>query len=1190
VGGAGISLIPTSKPHGRIALGRASRSSLLLFPALALFGLARILDSNRPPEYQHPRHPPGGKGGFRAFGQTPLDFIENRGQLDSRVQYSVQGRETAVYFQRNGITFGLAGNGDAPKEGGPEKISRASFGNDVRPASGRWILKLDFVGANPNATLVAEERSPAVVSYFRGPREEWKTGIPTWRRLVYEDLWPGINLVFSGASNRLKYSFEVAPGADPANIRLAWRGATGVEVGPDGHLEIETPVRTFGDDRPHSYQETEGGRLPVRTSFALRSSPDRQGRAYGFDVGPYDRTLPLVIDPAILIYSGFFGGSSADSGLAIAIDASGSAYVTGATFSSEATFPDLVGPDLIFNDTVNTDAFVAKILPNGSGLAYAGYIGGSNADSGNGIAVDAAGNAYVAGRTQSTETSTTRFPVLIGPDTTQNGGADAFVVKVKADGTGLLYAGFIGGSATDQASGIAVDASGNAYVVGDTLSSNGTFPAVVGPSLVHGGGVDAFVAKVNSAGTGLDYSGFLGGVTDDQGRGIAVDASGAAYVTGVTTSSGFPAVIGPDLSYNGGGDAFVAKVSPDGAALDYSGYIGGSGSDEGNAIAVDEEGNAYVTGRTTSTEQSFPVNVGPDLSYNGAGDAFVAKVRSNPVAGGVDPPLEYAGYMGGAASDTGYGIAVDDFGAASVTGVTFSDEATFPVFDGPDSTYNGGGDAFVANVEPDGTALFYAGYVGGILFDEGRGIAVDGAGDAYITGTTSSTQALIPPFPVIVGPDLIQNGMSDAFVAKVEKPRSTPTPTQTAGPVTSTPTATASATPTRTATATATPTRTATPTLTRTPTNTSTATVTPTNRPTNTATQTATPTNTPTLTATQTNTPTSTPTNTPTLTATQTATPTNTATQTATPTNTPTNTATPTNTPTNTATPTNTPTLTATQTATPTLTATQTATPTNTPTNTATQTATPTSTATSTPTLTATQTNTLTSTPTSTPTATATPTNTPTNTATQTATPTNTPTNTATPTNTPTLTATQTNMPTSTPTSTPTATMTPTSSPTNTETATATPTNTPTNTPTQTATPTTTPTNTATQTASPTNTPTNTPTLTATSTTTPTNTPTLTATPTTTPTLTATQTNTPTSTPTAAAGEPPTSIEQCMNGGWRNFTNPRFKNQGDCVSFVAKRGHPRGKPLEITAALRTPTHSESSRARPAPSGSPRARA
>ena len=332
---------------------------------------------------------------------------------------------------------------------------------------------------------------------------------------------------------------------------------------------------------------------------------------------------------------------------------------------------------------------------------------------------------------------------------------------------------------------------------------------------------------MNSVGTGLDYSGFFGSNIDDQGRAIAVDGSGAAYVTGVTpaTSGSIPAVIGPDLTYNGGAsDAFVAKVSPGGDGLDYAGFIGGAGTDEGNGIAVDEDGNAYVTGRTTSTEASFPVNVGPDLEYNGAGDAFVVKVRANPVAGGVDPPLAYAGYIGGAANDIGYDIDVDDFGAASVTGVTFSDEATFPVFDGPDSTYNGGGDAFVASVEPDGAALFYAGYVGGLAFDEGRGIAVAGQGDAYITGATNSTQTSVPPFPVIAGPDLIQNGLSDVFVAKVEKRRQTPTPTQTSGPVTSTPTATATATPTRTATPSVTPTRTATATVTSTRTNTATAT------------------------------------------------------------------------------------------------------------------------------------------------------------------------------------------------------------------------------------------------------------------------------------------------------------------------------------------------------------------------------
>ncbi len=271
---------------------------------------------------------------------------------------------------------------------------------------------------------------------------------------------------------------------------------------------------------------------------------------------------------------------------------------------------------------------------------------------------------------------------------------------------------------------------GAAYVTGWTTSSEAIFPVTVGPDLTYNGNFDVFVAKVNSSGTALDYAGYIGGSRTDEGNGIAVDSTGNAYVVGNTGSTvTFPATVGPDLTFNGGadnghlggGDAFVAKVNPSGTAIVYAGYIGGSRRDDGQGIAVDSAGNAYVTGDTASTEASFPVTVGPDLTFNGGSvdfpfDAFVAKVNPSGTA------LDYAGYIGGSETDAGWGIAVDFAGNAYVTGGTKSSESTFPVTVGPDLTYNGGGefflgDAFVAKVNASGTALDYAGYIGGSSAD-----------------------------------------------------------------------------------------------------------------------------------------------------------------------------------------------------------------------------------------------------------------------------------------------------------------------------------------------------------------------------------------------------------------------------------------------------------------------------------------
>ena len=618
------------------------------------------------------------------WGEMPLYFIANQGQLDSRVAYYVQGRDKTLYFTPAGVTFALTDLTPAP-EPTLTKAGRSADPSSLHPEErgeprDRWIVKLDFVDAN-SVRPGGQNQTEAVISYFKGSRDEWRTGLPTYSRIVYPDLWEGIDLAYSGTVNRLKYEFVVQPGADPAAIRLAYRGAT-VQLNDAGQLEVGTSAGTFQDDAPVAYQEVDGERVPVAVSFTLDD-----GATYGFHLGAYDPTLPLVIDPAVLVYCGYIGGSSTDQGFSIAVDAAGNAYVVGLTLSTEATFPVTVGPDLTYNGDPR-DTFVAKVKADGMGLVYAGYIGGSGNDRGRGIAVDSAGNAYVTGFTNSTQAT---FPVTVGPDLTYNGGDyDVFVAKVKADGTGLAYSGYIGGTGSDElgfGSGIAVDTAGNAYVTGYTDSTQATFPVTVGPDLTYnGGGSDAFVAKVKADGTGLAYAGFIGGSAYEDGYGIAVDSAGNAYVTGYTasTEATFPVTVGPDLTYNGGyHNAFVAKVKANGMGLDYCGYIGGSGWDYAYGIVVDTAGNAYVTGYTTSTEATFPVAVGPDLTFNGDYDAFVAKVKANGMG------LDYCGYIGGSGDDSGSGIAVDSAGNAYVVGQTTSTQATFPVTSGPDLTYNG---------------------------------------------------------------------------------------------------------------------------------------------------------------------------------------------------------------------------------------------------------------------------------------------------------------------------------------------------------------------------------------------------------------------------------------------------------------------------------------------------------------------
>ncbi len=546
--------------------------------------------------------------------KMPLAFCPNRGQMDSRVAFSVQGKEKSLYFTPEGVTFVLAKPGAGRRDSSPSNFPGEMRKNPEGASRGgkdgadRWVVKLDFVAADEDVRPDGESETGAVMSYFKGEKEDWRTGIPTYSKIVYHGLWPGIDLLYSGTVDQLKYEFVVHPGADPAKIQLAYRGADRLALDKEGRLEVTTPLGSFHDGVPVAHQEAEGENKPVSLAYKV------DGFSYGFNVGEYDPSLPLVLDPLIMVYCGYIGGSSTDSGWGIATDKSGNAYVTGYTVSSEASFPETAGPDLNYNGGT-ADAYVAKVNAAGTALVYCGYIGGSGDDKAYAVAADAAGNAYVGGFTASAETS---FPVLAGPDLSFGGGAsDAFVAKVNAAGTALDYCGYIGGAVDEQCLGIAVDAAGNAYATGYTTSTPPGFPVTVGPDLIANGAVDAFVAKVNAAGTALAYCGYIGGSLDDYGEAIAVDGTGNAYIAGFTKSnqSTFPVVAGPDLTYNGANDAFAAKVNAAGTALDYCGYIGGSSDDVGRGIAIDRWGSAYVTGYTGSDEAAFPVlgRTRPDL-------------------------------------------------------------------------------------------------------------------------------------------------------------------------------------------------------------------------------------------------------------------------------------------------------------------------------------------------------------------------------------------------------------------------------------------------------------------------------------------------------------------------------------------------------------------------------------------------
>ena len=654
-----------------------------------------------------------------ALGGLPLHFDANRGQAGPAVQFLSRGPGFSLALTAGESVLSLT------------RTTRPAAGSPGRTPA---VIRMAWKGANPDATAVGRDALSGKSNYLVGnDATKWITGVTSFGKVQYRNLYPGVDLVFYGAGRQLEYDFVLAPGVDPGVIRLSFSGEDSLDIDEDGRLVLGVGDEKIVQHAPVVYQEISGMRRLLAGSY-IRTGP----HDVGFRVPVRDDSLPLYLDP-VLSFSTYLGGDGYDYARGIALDTQRNVYVTG--YTNSTTFPGTAG-----NTGTDYDAFVTKISPAGA-VVYSTYLGGGAEDHGYAIAVNASGEAYVTGRTHSSD-----FPTANAYQSTNLASDAAFFTKLNAAGNAALYSSYLGGSSSNIGYGVAVDGSGRAYVVGGTASAN--FPVTGGAlQTTFGGLYDAFISKFDPSLAGassLVYSTYIGGISWEYAYAVAVDSGGHAYLTG-EISSGMTSR-----------EVLVAKVNATGSGLDYGTYFGGSADDYGYGIAIDGVGNAYVAGQTASSD--FLVTAGAFQTMSGGLlDAFVAKLDSTGSL------LTYSTYLGGGSDDTARAIAVDAAGNAYVTGDT---STNFPLqnplpYTGPASNR----DAFVSELNPAGTGLVFSTRLGGngniSGGDKGFAIAVDGSRSIYAAGQTDSTN-----FPTVHPIQAAQGdggAKFDAFVSKISE-------------------------------------------------------------------------------------------------------------------------------------------------------------------------------------------------------------------------------------------------------------------------------------------------------------------------------------------------------------------------------------------------------------------------------------
>lgn len=710
-----------------------------------------------------------------AYGKLPITFEKNIGQTDPRVKFLAHGGDGILFLTEAGAVLRLQTLPDQQPAVFRKNGARSFKEDSQKPVAA--AIGINFYGSNANARVEGLELQPGRSHYFIGrDPSRWRTNVPLFTRVKYTNLYPGVDLVFYGHNGKLESDYVVSPGADAGQIALRIEGAQNVLARSNGDLVLSTKAGNVALREPHAYQEIAGTRKEVQARYILRRS-----RLAGIQLASYNRSKPLVIDP-VLDYSTILGGSGGDTGTSIAVDSNGNAWIAGATNSTD--FPTTNGAyQTSLKSVTGTNAFVTKLNSTGTGLIFSTYFGGSGNEAANGIGVDSGGNAFITGTTTSFDLPIAGTPIA-NTFPSGNLGTTGFFSELGSSGSALTYSTYLGGNMRDIPSGLALDPSGNCYIVGTTLSSNFPLSTIYGnayqtfSNAISNSGTAAFLSKISTNPglpglQGLLYSTYLGGSDSDSAAAVAVDPFGNAYITGTATSTDFPMTVPPNgfqtFMSLGTDNAFVVRINTTlsgTASLIYSSYLGGSGSSGANglAIATDSSFNAYVGGTTAASD--FPVTANafmPNQASAGYIMAFVS--RFNTSLSGTNS-LTYSTYLGGSnvSGNYVYGIAADSLGNAYVAGSTYTNN--YPVTPGaPQAAQNGIANAILTVMNPAGTNVLFSTYWGGSNNDQASGIVLDSAAtpNAYLVGTARSAN-----FPTTSGAyQSIHKGLTDAFIVKM---------------------------------------------------------------------------------------------------------------------------------------------------------------------------------------------------------------------------------------------------------------------------------------------------------------------------------------------------------------------------------------------------------------------------------------